>query len=394
MNNPLLSIVVPTKNRYKTLKVLISTLSKWEETNFELIIQDNTENNSNFLKFINSFSSDKRIRYFHNSKDLSMTDNSTLAVEHAIGDFICFIGDDDGIIEGSLKVCRWMKKNKIDSISFKKASYKWPDLMNELSCSSKSIPNLVIPSQNISCEKVDVLRNLEKQLSKSSQSTLLGPSPYHGIVSKVVYEQLRKETNTFFPGPTPDMSSAIGMSFYINKHVYLNLPIVISGQALKSAGGMGSRGMHHGEIEKISWLPKNTSECWTPEIPYFWSGETITAESAIQALKKTNRISYISLFNFNRLIALCLVYNQGYRYRIFKHIINAKKSPLVNPIIIFLEWFKVQLERTIKFMNKKKSPTPVKSVFCLDIQEAIYIVNEHTRNNLELLDECYSKSMA
>ena len=46
----LLSIVVPTKNRYYYLKSLIKLVQSFNSNEIELVVQDNTENNSEILE--------------------------------------------------------------------------------------------------------------------------------------------------------------------------------------------------------------------------------------------------------------------------------------------------------------------------------------------------------
>lgn len=50
---PLLSIVVPTKNRYIYLFELIKLLASFKRTDFEMVIQDNSTNNKQFIDNIN-----------------------------------------------------------------------------------------------------------------------------------------------------------------------------------------------------------------------------------------------------------------------------------------------------------------------------------------------------
>ena len=50
MKSPLLSIVVPTKNRYYYLLKLIELVESIGSPELELVIQDNSDDNDEFLK--------------------------------------------------------------------------------------------------------------------------------------------------------------------------------------------------------------------------------------------------------------------------------------------------------------------------------------------------------
>ena len=128
-DNILLSIVVPTKNRYFYLKELIELVERLHSNKVELVIQDNTADNSEILSFMNekkySF-----INYNHIEESISMTENSDAAILNSRGEYICFIGDDDGVVNNILHVVQYMKEHDIDAVVPKKLEYNWPDFVD------------------------------------------------------------------------------------------------------------------------------------------------------------------------------------------------------------------------------------------------------------------------
>ena len=87
MAKPLLSFVVPTKNRYLYLYSLINQIASFNDERIELVIQDNSENNQEILEFLN-LNKYSFISYYWDNKSLTMTENSDLAVEHAKGEYV------------------------------------------------------------------------------------------------------------------------------------------------------------------------------------------------------------------------------------------------------------------------------------------------------------------
>ena len=63
---PLLSIVIPTKNRYFTLINLVEKLLTWDNDDYEVVVQDNSEDNSDIIDFLKKYENNKNLRYFHN----------------------------------------------------------------------------------------------------------------------------------------------------------------------------------------------------------------------------------------------------------------------------------------------------------------------------------------
>ena len=66
--SPLLSIVIPTKNRYECLIPVISAiLSHVESSDFELIVHDNSTSNDSVVDFFREHK-DFRLKYFYVSR--------------------------------------------------------------------------------------------------------------------------------------------------------------------------------------------------------------------------------------------------------------------------------------------------------------------------------------
>lgn len=233
-----------------------------------------------------------------------------------------------------------------------------------------------------------ILKSLIKTLKrKGAQHDYRNPAPYHGIVSKQCYLRLKRNAGRFFPGPTPDMSSAVGISLNVNKHVFIDWPLIISGTSLLSAGGMGMLGEHIGELENVTSLPRETSDNWTPELPFYWSGPTINAESAIKALEGTNNKDLIKYVNFNRIYALCLMYIPSFRKRTILHVMELKRSrnPKVSYSKIFIEFMLISAERSNTLFTKVQHCilghfNDRNRIHCRDIGEAMVVLQTYVRN--------------
>jgi hypothetical protein len=142
------------------------------------------------------------------------------------------------------------------------------------------------------------------------------PKMYYGIIKKDVLDKVKSDTGYYFPGPSPDMANAFSVSFYTDNFVFFDAPLFIAGNSAKSAAGMGLAGKHIGDIKGHAQLPADCYLKWTKEIPEYWSGPTIWAESAIQAIKSSSNSYLTKYFNFPRLYASCLVHNPENKQKI------------------------------------------------------------------------------
>ena len=53
------------------------------------------------------------MKYYYTKEQISVKENSDLAILHSSGEYVCFIGDDDGVSRHILKVVKYMRKNGI-----------------------------------------------------------------------------------------------------------------------------------------------------------------------------------------------------------------------------------------------------------------------------------------
>ncbi len=103
--NKLLTIAIPTYNRAPFLKECISkilTQIRGYEDRIELLVSDNcsTDETENIVQ---GFISDGApIRYNRNETNLGMDGNFVYCFEHATGEYVWILGDDDYLVEGAI----------------------------------------------------------------------------------------------------------------------------------------------------------------------------------------------------------------------------------------------------------------------------------------------------
>jgi glycosyltransferase involved in cell wall biosynthesis len=372
---PLLSIIIPTKNRYTTLLPLLDALCSFESDNFEIVIQDNSDINEELLNYLES-NKDVRINYFYCSDKLSVIDNSDLAVNHTIGEYICFIGDDDGVMPYIVDVVEWMKRNGYKALKAHKPNYFWPSMITDYFANDNS-GILYESNYNYNIKEVATSTSLNYTLSKGGTSINRLPCLYHGIVDRETLDRIFIKCNTYFPGPSPDMANAIALSLFLNKYVYVDFPVIISGKSKNSTGGQGVLHQHISKIEEVNHLPIKTSNEWTEQIPKYWTGPTIWAESVIKSLMNTGNENEIEKFRFSYLYASVYLFNFKSRHRIFHNFsFNIFSSSFI------LDLFKLFFKRVYFFLNNRFNFKMInKTNNVATIGKAISILNKNIDQN-------------
>jgi glycosyltransferase involved in cell wall biosynthesis len=305
---PILSIIIPTKNRYTYLESCLRAISvNYNRQDVEIIITDNSSVKQN-IKSLSLFSN---ICYSYSDIPISQVENFEYAISKVSGEYVTMIGDDDGISNLLIEVVEFMDRNSINALISPFVSYYWPDII------SKNIINnfsgkMYLDTYTFEINEIDALAERKKCLLTGGTSLCELPRMYYGIIKKDILDKVKLRAGSYFPGPSPDMANAFSISEFASKFVKFDAPLFIAGNSAKSAAGLGLAGKHIGIIEDHPLLPKNCSINWTKEIPKYWSGQTIWAESVVNSINRSSNQNLLFFFNYEKLYASCKIYNPEY----------------------------------------------------------------------------------
>lgn len=349
--NPLLSILIPTKDRYITLiPILKGMLSDFNSADVEIVIQDNTDNNDALMLYLNELNNEK-IKYFHNSFSMPVTMNCEFAIKNARGKYLIMIGDDDYVLPSIIESVKWMEINKVDCLNSNTATYYWSDILFKYQTKISNPASLII---NIPLKRnytsLNPLGELAKVINSGGVDFANLPRLYHGIVKRTVLDSVFKQCKTYFPGPSPDMANSSALAIFTKSFYIYNAPFSISGKSALSTSGMGVKHTHVGDLDDKPFLDKNLLAQWNKKVPYFWSGDTIYAQSLIHSLNVCN---YKAQVNFSYLYAhlLCFEY-RNYKI-IFNGYSNFFKTKPFSVLIIPFYFIKIFLKRVVFFIKRK-----------------------------------------
>ena len=156
---PILSILIATRNRIPYCINLIDSILSFDYQNFELVIQDNSDS-LELSDFAKTKINDKRLIYNYTPPPFSSIDNFNAVLDLANGEYLCMIGDDDGVIFEIFELVEWAKQNNIEALFPKfTAMYRWPDACALLPQYSMFNGNLEIFNFEGEIEYCDVKKN-------------------------------------------------------------------------------------------------------------------------------------------------------------------------------------------------------------------------------------------
>jgi glycosyltransferase involved in cell wall biosynthesis len=333
--NYLLSIIVPTKDRYKYLKHLILLIKGFNLKEIELVIHDNTKDNAEILAFIKNLSY-PHLKYYHHSEKIPIDQNATKALLKSTGEFVCYIGDDDGVTRNIVEWAKWMKYNKIEALRSRKPYlYLWPDAV--INSNNKRSSVLVYHNSNETCEYLNPIEELNIVCKIGMQNIGLMPKLYHGVVRRDILDKIYRVGGRYFPGAAGDMANAVALSFFVEKFVVVDFPVTIHGSSQMLGGGIVRRKNEIAELSEVNFITQEVRDNWEKRIPRLWHTFFVWPESGTKALRYMSKEEYISKINYDYMLAhflsirnssffnMCLPYSKN-KNKLIKYYLKFKSA--------------------------------------------------------------------
>jgi len=229
-NAPLLSLIIPTRERADTLAFTLATavLQASSGRDYEIIVSDNLS--ADQTKEVAEGLDDPRIRYVNTGRRLSMCGNYEFALSHARGDYVLIIGDDDAVVPGAIdslltllrthqepQICRWPLH-----------TYDWPidDRPGRVAYLAPTYPQKTIDLRQMA---LFVIRNGGWRYYDL-------PSPYHAAIPRRLLDELRSRTGLVFHSTQPDVFTAMALPALADHAIDVGFTISFNGRSSRSNG--------------------------------------------------------------------------------------------------------------------------------------------------------------
>jgi len=271
MQQPLLSVLVPTRERSDTLFYTLKTLVSQDYDNLEIIVSDNASQD-NTQEVVESFN-DPRVVYCQTGKRLGMSQNWEFGLSKIKGDFLSVIGDDDGFLPHAMPdIATLLAETHSNALIWQKASYDWPgipDVPHRLTC----------PLRNELVKMAPKL--LLWMVAKGYTSYGRLPVLYSGFVSTECINPVKVRTGAFFHSNTPDVYSGIVLANMLDEYLYSTRPFSINGGSKHSNGISGQKDTNRESAKRFF---DETEQPIHGEIPIIQGSiASYVAESFLQA---------------------------------------------------------------------------------------------------------------
>lgn len=361
MHSFLLSIIIPTKNRQYYCLYAIRQILSLGLSDLEICIQDNSDTDD-LRNEIAKFGVENIVYNYHEGV-LSFVDNFSEAVSLSHGDYVCVIGDDDGVMPSIRKFAEKARSEDLDaiipSLGF---GYIWPSKEKIVDNAETGLLDIYVSGKG--SRLVDPQKALDTLLYGAVQNytTLDIPRLYHGLVKREILESVKNKTGVYFGGLTPDMYMAGALAIECKKVLRVYESVTIAGVCPTSGSADSVTGRHTGNLSDAPHFRGHSNYIWNDKIPAFYSVDTIWADTLLHVLTAYGRMDLVDKFNLPLFESICTHKYPEYKKLIIDHAlshgISTQKVKTAYPILSVKNWSRKTI-RAVKlflksFLRRKK----------------------------------------
>ena len=373
----LVSTVIPTKNRQKYCIRAIEQILGLQDESIQIVVQDNSDDDA-VEKYVEKKNASS-IAYRHVRGIISFVDNFSVAMQLVKGKYVCFIGDDDGVLPVIMQVARYAEQHCLDAvIPSLGAVYFWPNSRPIVKHGENGYLSLSFIEGTI--KKVNCKKALAELMNSAAQDyqTLSLVRCYHGLVLKSRMDEVYNRLGYYFGGLTPDIYMAVAASILCENSAQLSFPITVSGICSGSGSADSATGAHTGRLEDAPHFRGHDDYCWSSKVPAFYSVETIWADTALHALADFGQKELMDSFNVAYLNSLCL--NKYPQYREFIDQNALRNHAQIANLRMFALSQKVKRQSGRVYKSLRHGITAVKKYYGVqDIENAVAITAEYMK---------------
>lgn len=227
-DGPLISLVIPTRERADTLAHTLATALAQRSRDYEVIVSDNasTDHTRETVARIN----DDRVHYFNTGQRLSMCGNYEFALAQCRGEYVIIIGDDDAVMPGRLDdlITKLQVLPEPVIHMWPLHIYDWP--VDGRPARVAYLAPVIPPSE------LDLKAKARFVISAGGWKYYELPSPYHSAIPRRLLSQIRERTGRVFHSTQPDVFTAMAIPAYADRAVNLGRTVTLNGRSARSNG--------------------------------------------------------------------------------------------------------------------------------------------------------------
>lgn len=256
---PRFSILLPTRDRLELLRQAVETIRRQDVRDWEIVISDNasSEDVAGFVASLN----EPQVRYQRQPTPVPVTENWNRALATSSGEWVLMLGDDDGLLPGSLaRIVGLIERFAPDAMYVNAWSFIYPGVLAD------APDGALRPYARSSLfegrsDPYLLPRAVAESLVRRSANFEMGVTfnMQHSVMSRTVIDQLSAD-GPFFRSPYPDFYATNAIFLAARRLLVCPTRLVVVGLSPKSFGAFYFGGR---EAEGVKLLGNAPSEIET-----------------------------------------------------------------------------------------------------------------------------------
>jgi hypothetical protein len=228
---PRFSVVVPTRNRANTLTATLATVTMQAFDDYEVVVSDNCSTPETQQVVDAAKAANPRINYFRADKPLAMSDNWEFALSHTRGEFVLFLGDDDGLMPYSLvEADSLLRRHNAPILHATSVLYTWPCL------AAPTGRNCLWAPVSRGQRNVSSLEAVAQTANWHAPYTSLPTLYRSAFVRRDLIDELRRRAGRVFVTAIPDVFTAFAFGLLVSDYLSVDVPMTVEGVSGASTG--------------------------------------------------------------------------------------------------------------------------------------------------------------
>lgn len=226
---PLYSIVIPTRERHDVLASCLQTVANQTAGNFEAVVMDNSSGPET-RKAVELFG-DHRVHYHRAPRRVSMSENWETGLGFARGEYVLFLGDDDGLLPDCVEIATSIHARFPDlALGWRTSLWYWPGVYPQEK--QGYLRTTISPRlENRDCEEW-----LRKVLDCETSYAEL-PGIYSSFVPRSLIDAVKARSGgRYFASPIPDVWSGVVNCFDRDRFLFMHRPLSLRAVSHHSTG--------------------------------------------------------------------------------------------------------------------------------------------------------------
>ncbi len=232
---PLISFLYPTRDRPQILEYTMKAISMLDYQDFEVIISDNSKNQSAY-SVLQKYKHDKRFKYYWTKGNYSMAENYNYALNQATGIYVSAQTDKSFLKIAALTAIKdLLLQEDLDVLNWQENSFTFIDEDNTLEKGyfKQDVPKSEYHSYDPK-EELIYLTSFEKHRALDNAHYFRGKI-FFGCVKRELINEISKQF-TFFDIYAPDYTSRVLILSHANKCLEITSPLQSSFTSKTSNG--------------------------------------------------------------------------------------------------------------------------------------------------------------